>query len=385
MKSTSHMSATAALAWTKVCRQRVKMIAAQNPARLEPKPPPQAKMTTAVSAAATRGREAGGKRIFPEGAEARDLEPIGERRFVETVAIVEIGHDIIAALDHLARGLRKTRLIAIDQRQRPGAGEMKKQTPTEESREIASCRLQESDSKMAGAEKQPANSRCIKSRRSGNGCFIIVLAVIAIAAAFHFDARSPGLGDRSFQSHCETVHAQRQPLRRLAGAHRGRFTSRRDRLVARKQTLGPHWPNDDPRLRPRRHRRARAQDRDRPRAALRSNKNSAGTARGSARNTIHSRADTLPRRLLSSASSSSPTAASRSACCRSRSSSPPRACMSRRILFRCDVRRDPRNSVRVVLRPRIPSTVKRRRRQPPCLNHPGRLRAGAEFLFPGRI
>ena len=53
MKSTSHMSATAALAWTKVCRQSVKMIAAQNPARLRSSRRPQAKMATAVSAAAT--------------------------------------------------------------------------------------------------------------------------------------------------------------------------------------------------------------------------------------------------------------------------------------------------------------------------------------------
>ena len=56
------------------------------------------------------------------------MEPVGERRLVETVAIVEIRHDIITALDHLPRGLGETRLIAVDQGQRPGAGEMKKQT-----------------------------------------------------------------------------------------------------------------------------------------------------------------------------------------------------------------------------------------------------------------
>ncbi len=74
-----------------------------------------------------------------------DLTPIGEWWFVETITIVEIRHDIIATLDHLARSLGKTRLIAIHQRQRPGAGQMKKQAPAEEGEEIASCRLQESD------------------------------------------------------------------------------------------------------------------------------------------------------------------------------------------------------------------------------------------------
>jgi hypothetical protein len=98
------------------------------------------------------------------------LEPVGERRLVEAVAIVEIRDDIVTALDHLARGLGETRLIAIDQREQPGAGEMKKQTSAKEREKIASCRLQESDSKMARAERQPANSRCIKSRRPGSGC-----------------------------------------------------------------------------------------------------------------------------------------------------------------------------------------------------------------------
>jgi len=60
-------------------------------------------------------------------------------------------------LDHFPRSLGKARLVPINQRQRPGAGKMEEQTPAEE-KEIASCRLQESDSKMASAETQPANS-----------------------------------------------------------------------------------------------------------------------------------------------------------------------------------------------------------------------------------
>jgi hypothetical protein len=47
------MSATAALAWTKVCRQRLKMIAAHQPVRSPPTRRPHAKSRTAVNAAAT--------------------------------------------------------------------------------------------------------------------------------------------------------------------------------------------------------------------------------------------------------------------------------------------------------------------------------------------
>ena len=102
-------------------------------------------------------RQPGGECVLSENAVAGDLAPIGERRLVEAVAIVEIRNDVIPALDHFARSLGKSRLIAIDQRQHPATGEMKKQAPAEERDEIACCRLQESDSKMAGAETQPAN------------------------------------------------------------------------------------------------------------------------------------------------------------------------------------------------------------------------------------
>jgi hypothetical protein len=40
--------------------------------------------------------------------------------------IVEVGNDVVPALDHFARSFGKARLIAIDQRQRPGAKDVKK-------------------------------------------------------------------------------------------------------------------------------------------------------------------------------------------------------------------------------------------------------------------
>ena len=119
-----------------------------------------------------RGERAGQtrrERVLAKEMITGDLAPVSERRLVEAVAIIEIRHHIIAPLDHLARGLGETWFIAIDQRQRPGAREVKKQTPAEEREKIAGCRLQESDSKMAGAERQSANSRCTKSRRPGSG------------------------------------------------------------------------------------------------------------------------------------------------------------------------------------------------------------------------
>jgi hypothetical protein len=65
-----------------------------------------------------------------------------------------------------------------------------------------------------------------------------------------------------------------------------------------------------------------------------SNKNSDGTVLASARNTIRSRAATPPRRRRFSASSFSQIGASRFACYRFRCSSPRRACMSRRTIYR---------------------------------------------------
>ena len=158
------MSATAALAWMKVCRQSVKMIAAQNRrAEIEPRSP--GKNGDRGQRRGESGRQARSERVLPEDAVARDLEPISERRLIEAVTVVEIRNDIIAALDHFARRLGEARLIAIDQRQRPGAGEMKKQAPKKEEREIAGCRLQESDSKMA----RPKDNRQILDAQNRAG------------------------------------------------------------------------------------------------------------------------------------------------------------------------------------------------------------------------
>ena len=62
---------------------------------------------------------------------------------------------------------------------------MKKQAAKKEGREIASCRLQESDSKMATAERQLSMHKIAPAWK---WLFILLLALSAIAASFYFDA-----------------------------------------------------------------------------------------------------------------------------------------------------------------------------------------------------
>ena len=162
---------------------------------------------------------------------------------------------------------------------------------------------------------------------------LLLLAIVAIAASFHFDAAvRQWVVDHSNR-------AVKQVMRNVSRfgdwpEHVARRTApHRDRGMARQQTLGAHWPNDDRGLRPRRHRGARCQDRDRPRPSL----GQTGTR--------------LERSRLSSKYNSFPsghTAATTAffgvlffanrrvalASCRSRFSSPLRACMSQRIICR---------------------------------------------------
>src|ERR1700730_18887226 len=64
--NTSHMSATAAFAWTNVCNESVKMIAAHQPTRSPPMRVPQAKIDNATSAAATADGKRAAKSFSPK-------------------------------------------------------------------------------------------------------------------------------------------------------------------------------------------------------------------------------------------------------------------------------------------------------------------------------
>ena len=286
------------------------MIAAQKPRTREIEPPAPGKNSDRRQCRGQRAGEAGRERVFPKDPVARDLTPIGERRFVEAIAIIEIGHDIIAALDHLARSLGKTRLVAVDQGQHPAAGEMKKQAAAEEREKIAGCRLQETDSKMAQAERQPANFFDAQNRAG------LEMAPARPARDRRDRGRLPfrparaPMGAGTFQPHREAIHAQRQPLRRLARARRCRAAPDRARLVAREQTLGAHRPNDDPGLRPRRPGRARPQALHRPRPALGETGTRLELGPASARNTIPFPAVIRPRQAHFSACFASLIAAS---------------------------------------------------------------------------
>jgi hypothetical protein len=80
--------------------------------------------------------------------------------------IVEVRNDVIPPLSHFPRCFREARLIAIDQRQAPRAGDVEKHAAEKEKNEIAdtdirrvlaiyrSCRIQLRDSKTALRERQ---------------------------------------------------------------------------------------------------------------------------------------------------------------------------------------------------------------------------------------
>jgi hypothetical protein len=79
---------------------------------------------------------------FPEQPVTRGLKPVGERRFVEAISIVEKRNQVVTPLDHLARCFGETRLVAIDQGERPGPRKMEEKATGEEQQEFADCRLQ---------------------------------------------------------------------------------------------------------------------------------------------------------------------------------------------------------------------------------------------------
>src|SRR5205814_4503503 len=85
------------------------------------------------------GRETRGKIIFAKDTIGRDLEPVGQRRVIETKLVVEIVDDEIVALAHFPRRFGETWLVAVDSRQTPGARKVKKQAPNKQHDVIAHC------------------------------------------------------------------------------------------------------------------------------------------------------------------------------------------------------------------------------------------------------
>src|ERR1700730_15221500 len=69
-----------------------------------------------------------GEIVLAEDCKTGDLRPIGEGWFVQAKLVIEMRDDVIASLNHFARSFGEARLIAVDQRQAPSAGEMKKST-----------------------------------------------------------------------------------------------------------------------------------------------------------------------------------------------------------------------------------------------------------------
>ena len=194
------------------------MIAAQNPARADPKTRAPGENHDRGQRRRQRAGEPRRKWVFAEEMITGDLTPVGERRFIETITIVEIRHDIIAPLDHLARSLGETRFIAIDQRQRPGAGEMKKQAPAEEGERNCELQVARERFKDGGGRNTTGKFSMHKIAPAWKWLLLLLLAIIAIAASFHFDAAVRQWVVEHSNHTVETSDAQRQPLRRLAGA-----------------------------------------------------------------------------------------------------------------------------------------------------------------------
>ena len=228
------------------------MIAAHQPARSLSIRRPQARRGLRSSAAATADGKARREIVLAEDAIAERLTPVSKRRLVEAILIVEKRNDVIAALQHLARRFGKTRLIAIDQRKAPRAGEMKKQAGEKEEGEIAdtgrrrvlaiyrSCRTQVLDSRIHADERQ-TGSFSVTNKRWLWLLLFFVLSALILAGAFYFDPSIQHWVVKQPQPECKNLHDQRQSFWRLAGTRCAWIGVSWHRLLAGQQEMGPHF------------------------------------------------------------------------------------------------------------------------------------------------
>ena len=94
----------------------------------------------------------------PEFVDAKDLKvgahpPVGEGRLVEAILVVEVGHDPLAAVDHLDGGMGEAWFVAVDKGQRPNARDegrdgnksqaQRREEPVDESRFVQDVGLKE--------------------------------------------------------------------------------------------------------------------------------------------------------------------------------------------------------------------------------------------------
>src|SRR5947207_4874667 len=101
-----------------------------------------------------RRRKARREIVLAEDGIARDLRPINEGRLIEAILVVEKRDNVIASLAHFAGSFGKTGLVAIDERNDPGPGDMEKKRAEENDDEIADCEWQSRDSKIGPGERQ---------------------------------------------------------------------------------------------------------------------------------------------------------------------------------------------------------------------------------------
>ncbi len=70
-----------------------------------------------------RGMEAGRELIDSEDPKVEAHPPVGERRLVEAVFVVEVGDDPLAAIHHFDGGVGEAGFVAVDERQRVEPGQ----------------------------------------------------------------------------------------------------------------------------------------------------------------------------------------------------------------------------------------------------------------------
>ncbi|HCP91050.1 MAG TPA: hypothetical protein DIT76_03230 [Spartobacteria bacterium] len=100
--------------------------------------------------------------------------------------IVEVRNDVIGALDHLARRFGKARLVAIDERKIPCAGDVKQDAANKQEGGIADCGFQV---RTQNSPRKKTTGILFVNQKRGLRFWLIALAIViaAVGCAFWLD------------------------------------------------------------------------------------------------------------------------------------------------------------------------------------------------------
>ena len=198
-----------------------------------------------------RAREPSRKRIFSKDPITRNLPPIGERRFIESIAIVKIGNDIIVRAQSFRA--RPRRNAAHHDRPAGAARCPRGEKADIRKRARENCQLQVARERFKDGKSRKTTGKfhMAKISPAWKWLLLVLLAVLAIVLAFHFD---PAV------NHWINAHSNRTA--KMVMRNVSRFGDWPEHVLAglvivgiaavrRKQALDFSWPNDDHRLRSR--------------------------------------------------------------------------------------------------------------------------------------